>query len=419
VTIRRQPADFIVEEIVEPAVEAAWTRERPPPAAGPAYAVYRLFKRSLTTPEATSRLAGALGVKPGMVAYAGLKDKHAQTVQHVSVAFEPGAAPVERAQNEGWRFEFVGWSTEPASAAWIASNTFEIVVRDLTRPQSDEMGRAARALVLPGPRDGASSGHRERELPSLAVINYFGDQRFGSARHGEGFAARRLIEGDFDGALKLLLASPHRKDTGAWRDFTRTAAGHWGSWKRLSKELPARPERAAVEALAAGASGAEAFARLPFFLQEMCVDAYQSHLWNACVRELVRARCGTGVIEREDDFGAMVFGAGAGARSALAGVRVPLPGPETALADVWGAPMRRALQSEGLTTDRLRIPGLRRPAFGESWREVLVEARRFDMSDPAPDDLSSRTGPARAKRGVRFALPRGAYATVVLRALGQ
>jgi tRNA pseudouridine13 synthase len=419
-TIRRQPSDFIVEEMIDPAVSSAWTNEPGPD--GPRYAVYRLHKRSLTTPEATSRLAGALKVKPSAVVHAGLKDKHAQTSQHVSVAVDdPAAADAlpERGELDSWRFERVGWSNEPASPAWIRANRFEIVVRDLTRAASDEMERAARAMWLSAPGGGV-------DRVALGVVNYFGDQRFGSARHGEGFAARRLVDGDFEGALELLLASPHRKDTGAWREFTRTAAGLWGSWKKLAKQLPARPERAAIEALAAGASGAEAFARLPHFLQDLCVDAYQSHLWNACVRELVRERCtakgsrSVDVIEREDDFGAMVFPGTARAGAGLAGLRVPIPGPRTALAEPWGHVMRRVLDAEGLSVDRLKIPGLRRPSFGESWRDVVIEARAFELTGAEPDELCTRSPAARrGKRTARFELPSGAYATVVLRMLGQ
>ncbi len=448
VTIRRQPSDFLVQELIDPAVEAAWVPEAPPGVGGDvaAFAVFRLQKRSLTTPEATSRLAGRLGVKAAAVSHAGLKDKHAQTVQFVSVALDPATVKPEalNGEDEAWRYEFVGWSSVPASAAWIAANRFEVVVRDLTRAASDEMEKAARALwIRPGagvpPVIRESRANRtDRDLGSpeagdtggtpvppgyrLAVVNYFGDQRFGSARHGEGFAARKLVDGDFLGALQLLLASPHRKDTGAWRDFTRLAASKWGKWKLLAKELPKRPERAAIEVLAGndgGRSPSEAFEALPYFLQEMCVDAYQSHLWNACVRGIVRGKSGAAtVIEREDDFGAMIFPASEGARAGLAGVQVPMPGPGTAFEEPWGSSMARVLREEGLTVNRLRIPDLRRPAFTESWRDVLVEARQFDMSTPEADDLCTRAK-RRGKRTVRFELPRGAYATVVLRALGQ
>ena len=42
--------------------------------------------------------------------------------------------------------------------------------------------------------------------------NYHDEQRFGSARLGKGFIARRLIEGDLNEALKLYMATPAAND---------------------------------------------------------------------------------------------------------------------------------------------------------------------------------------------------------------
>jgi tRNA(Glu) U13 pseudouridine synthase TruD len=67
--------------------------------------------------------------------------------------------------------------------------------------------------------------------------------------------------------------------------------------------------------------------------------------------------------------------------------------------------------------ENLVIPGLRRPFFGESERSLFVRAEGFEQDRPVPDTFD-RTG-KRFARTLRFSLPRGAYATVVLRALGQ
>jgi tRNA(Glu) U13 pseudouridine synthase TruD len=45
-----------------------------------------------------------------------------------------------------------------------------------------------------------------------------------------------------------------------------------------------------------------------------------------------------------------------------------------------------------------------------------VTAQGFEMTGREPDEMS---GGKRFKRTARFSLPRGAYATVVLRGLGQ
>jgi tRNA(Glu) U13 pseudouridine synthase TruD len=77
---------------------------------------------------------------------------------------------------------------------------------------------------------------------------------------------------------------------------------------------------------------------------------------------------------------------------------------------------RRALE-EGLKLEELKVPGFRRPFFGSETRPLCVEARGFALG-ALPTGKSARA-PARVDRTVEFDLPRGAYATVLLRALGQ
>jgi tRNA(Glu) U13 pseudouridine synthase TruD len=67
--------------------------------------------------------------------------------------------------------------------------------------------------------------------------------------------------------------------------------------------------------------------------------------------------------------------------------------------------------------EQLRIPGMRRPAFSDAMRPIFAAAKIANVTAPEKDDLS--TSATRLKRTLQFSLPRGAYATVLLRALGQ
>ncbi|HYF15592.1 MAG TPA: tRNA pseudouridine(13) synthase TruD [Phycisphaerales bacterium] len=389
-TIRRVPEDFRVVERLAPGV----VRERPDK-----HAVFTLTKRSLATPEAVAKLAEALGVRAGDVAYCGLKDKHALTTQHVSVPAAAAGKTIE--PQPGWSAGRVGFSPGPLAAADIEANEFTIVVRGLTLDASERIDRHARMLD-------AGEG-------SLAFVNYFGEQRFGSARHGGGFVARRLIEGDFEGALRLAIATPARKDTGAKRAFTRGAASGWGDWTRLAAELPRHPHRRAVEHLAAEPGDFKgAFALLPNFEQQMFVDAYQSHLWNLTAAALVRS-LDAPAFETGGERGALAFVPASALVPALRGIEVPVPRPGMRFGGPWGEHARAVLAAEGLDADRLTIPGLRRPSFGGDTRPLVASARGFSITEPAPDGFS----PRHAARTLRFALGRGSYATVLLRALGQ
>lgn len=408
-TLRRLPADFLVREVL---VESVQSGLRAEPGREARFAIYSLSKTSRTTPEATGALAGALGVKHAMLSHAGLKDKHAQTQQHVSVEAkdaESAAKLPEKAAGAGWTAERLGWWTSALDASAIAVNEFSLIVRGLAREECKQMDKRAALL-----HDGATGG--------LWITNYFGDQRFGSARHGEGFAGRMLIKGDFEGALKLLIGTPARKDTGARRELTRLLIAQWGQWKAVLRECPKCAEREAVEVLARGGTFREAFAALPEIVQQMSVEAYQSHLWNAAARrqvELIAKKAPAEVFKADDEFGEMVFMPAKALSPEWRGVQMPMLAPGVSLDPRWAAAVTATLKDENIRLDELAIPGLKRPSFGTAMRPLFAMAGEFRLSEARRDELAPEKSSKPWKRLAEFPLPRGAYATVVMRALGQ
>ncbi len=430
-TIRRQPTDF---RVIEQLHGDARARIAPARSSSTPHAVYLLDKTSKTTPEAAAMLAGALGTRSGQVAYAGLKDKHASTSQHVSIPLDSSARARPEVLLPGLTARLLGWIDAPLSSEHITGNRFEIVIRDLSQEAARQIAHRADRL-RPTP-----------DADELLIVNYFGAQRFGSARHGEGFVALPLIRGDFEQALKLTIATPARKDSGKTRQFTRLCASKWGSWPELAHTLPRCPERRAIESLATDVQAGRspdfraAFAQLPPFTQQMCVEAFQSLLWNACARRLaefiatevtkhavanaLQARGENAPtrfkppepLSADDDYGLMVFPPAPFIDPRWTELVIPLLGPKTALVAPWGQAAAETLAEHGIAAGDLRIPGLRRPFFGEADRPLFVRATRFAMSPIEPDELSR---PGRQKRSLAFDLPRGAYATVVLRSLGQ
>lgn len=410
--IRRVPEDFLVEETLAGTVMAdmrpAFSSDRP-------VAVFRLSKVSLTTPEACRRLEKALGVRG--VEHAGLKDKHARTVQHVSVRWNKPTPPQSQGlSGPGWSAELAGFVRQPLFADAIERNRFEVVVRGLTRNACELAYRRARWLTV---------GEAEDSRAPLLFVNYFGEQRFGSARHGEGFAGRSLIKGDFEGTLKLLIGSPARKDSGAFRRLTRAMAQHWGNWRVAldamnsdnDGEGPAKcPERRALEVLAEKPGAfREAFAALPSITQTMCVEAYQSWLWNETAREMVLQSGVSDTASVATDFGEQVLLPANAIPKSWLRLEVPMLGEGSAVQGPWASAARAVLEREGVTTADLVVPGLRRPAFREAPRSIVAVAETFSIEDgaaPVPGVTDKKLA-----QTVRFDLPRGAYATVVLRAV--
>jgi len=394
-TIRKQPSDFYVEELLSPETLAS-IKDRAE--GSDVHALYGLEKTSLTTPAAINEFCRSVKARPDHASYAGLKDKHAETRQHVTVKLRIPADAPRATEGKQWKAHLKGFIDHPIVASDITGNRFAIVIRDLARPASEEMDRRAKLLA---------NGE------SLLLTNYFGAQRFGSARHGAGWIAKSLISGDFETALKLAIGTPARKDTGKTRDFTRILATHWGNWQAM-KDLPRLPEGRAIDVLARGGDFRRAFEALPYFLQSLSVEAYQSHLWNRCACELVRPMPGN--FSTPDEYGEMLFAPASTVHAPWRNLDLPLLARNSDLLDPWKETYERVLATEGVTVADLRVKGLKRPFFGEAQRKLFVEVMNWSLSEPEPDELSK--GGLR-KRTASFDLPRGAYATVVLRALGQ
>jgi tRNA pseudouridine13 synthase len=421
---------------VEEVARADWLAglaERPD--AAHTHSVWRLEKQSLTTPDAVAFLSRSLSVKAASISYAGLKDKHAVTIQHVSVAPpSEDSNPALRADatasrsGRGWSATRIGWSAAPIASSIIDRNRFVIVVRGLAREEAGQIERRAAILRdrASEPAGGAPSGER-----ALLIVNYFGDQRFGSARHGKGFAAAAAVRGELEQAIRLLVATPARKDSGRTRDFTRIASEGWGRWGDLVADLPRCPERRPFEVLAAGGTMRDAFAALPDFTKTMAIEAFQSRIWNESARRIAERIAGEGKSMRcKGNFGTMCFPEPA-LLDAWRTVQVPMAAPgmptasdveavermggEAHAAEVRAA-INESLRAENLQADDLRIPGLDRPYFGGAWRPLSVRVERFAISKTERDELARSE---RMRRTVSFELPRGAYATVVMRALGQ
>src|SRR5579862_5839493 len=153
--IKRSPADFQVEEILRtdlldapPTVaRVSGAPESAAESPAPRHLLCRLTKESLSTPEAAARIARELKLKPGAVAYAGLKDKHASTVQYVTVKLDEGATPPANVAGTGWKLENLDREVSRSiQSSDIDCNQFKIVARNLTDQDAFDMDEAADLL---------------------------------------------------------------------------------------------------------------------------------------------------------------------------------------------------------------------------------------------------------------------------------
>lgn len=378
------PEDFVVTEI---------SSFVPDPAGR--FFVYELEKRSLATLEALQIIARHADVRATDLSAAGLKDKHGLTRQ----LFSSPKTLKANLGDERISLRLLGKTRSKLTAGSILGNTFDLTLRNLSDDET---------ALLPRNID---------EIQRFGIPNYYDNQRFGGIAHGQGFIAKALALGNFEEALRLHLAAPHRKQNLKDKQNRRLAASHWGDWVTLHSKMQSSSERALVEYLVSHpADWAGCFERITASLRQLFVAAYQSYLFNETLRRMVEAAAPE-IAHVRNKAGMLAFWRSL-PDDLLSGWRqleLPLLGPGTRLDDFSESErfVRETLASEGITLAQLSLEGMLRTSFSSATRHALVFPKDLLATKPEPDELNA----GRSKLRVSFELPRGCFATIVTRRL--
>jgi tRNA pseudouridine13 synthase len=191
------------------------------------YSYYLLKKRDYSTFDAIEQVAKKLRVNPKFINAAGLKDRHAETEQYISINkgqrkdFEVG---------KDLSLKYLGSGNERLNIGTLEGNEFEIVVRNLTK------------------------GFKLKKITH--VINYFDEQRFGRDADNH-IIGRMLVKKEFREAAVELEKKGNKEIT----EYLKTRLNDYvGALRTIPKKV------------------------LRFY-----VTSYQSYLWNECVKEYFKS----------------------------------------------------------------------------------------------------------------------------------
>jgi tRNA pseudouridine13 synthase len=411
--LRDSPADFQVTE------RELFDTE--PVDADPAAYPHLVVRATLTdwdTNDFAGALSDRLGISRERVSWAGTKDKRAVTTQLFSV---DGVDPADLPDLDGADVAVVGRAGRPILFGDLAGNRFAVTVRDPEHPDrvdavTDDL-RAFAGVEGVDPADGATVG----------VPNYFGQQRFGSYRpvtHEVGLA---LLREGWEAAVLAYVGNPSPREpeeTQAARAYAAESRDWQGALDKFPRHLGY--ERAMCHRLAEGddepADFREALETAPTNLQQLFVNAAQSYIFN----RILSARLDRGLPFDRPVAGDVVCFAETDVPDGMAlpdtdrtqrvtekrkravvrhcergraFVTAPLVGTDTDLADGDAGEIERAvLDDVGVDPADFDLPG----EFGSEGtrRAILVRTELTVERDPLT---------------FSFALPRGSYATVVLR----
>ncbi len=382
--LRVEPEDFEVEEAFSAKAVSAQ------PGAG-SVPLYRVEKRSMDTLHVAQAMGRSLKSR---VAYAGMKDKRAAAVQYMTPTSTRSERP-QTVEEPNFTATLVGYLPRPISRSMIAGNRFRITMRECC---PDVGQRIVQAL------DAAAS---------LRIPNFYGPQRFGTRDPVTHRVGRAIVQGRFDEAVRILLFIPRSADDEKTAEARRLLAA--GKYQEGAGMLPERQdiEKSVARRLAREpANMIGALRAAPIAVRRLYVQAFQSYLFNRTLSAAMAEGIDISSPRQGDNWGEL---AGDGLNLAkVHGVREPMVEGAVPLVQLAGFAYRdygsrfdeclhRVMEEEQVEP---------RSFFVKEMQEVSVEGgfRRphLAVSEPTSDvtgDLAK----------LSFALPRGGYATVLLR----
>ncbi|KAF0220390.1 MAG: tRNA pseudouridine13 [Geobacteraceae bacterium] len=377
--IKETPEDFLVAEIplYQPCGEGEHT-----------YAT--IEKRGVTTLEAVRRIARAVNVSDRDIGYAGMKDAKGVTRQTVSI---PRVAPERLLPLE--LPGVVVLSAIPhrnkLKLGHLAGNRFRIRVRGAAE---DALERAEAVLAV---------------LRVRGVPNCFGAQRYG-AQGNSHLIGRALLIMDYKSAVDAIIGDPAKVNDERWRSAIE--AYLHGDLEESLRLFPAhcRPERDMLQRLVKQPGSFEkALHAIHPRLKKLYLSAFQSFLFDQVLEKRFDAfdRVMAGDLAWKHDNGACFLVEDEGAEALRAeqiqisptgpmfGYRMKLPqGKQLELEE-------ELLRGEGLTPESFNLSG-----------GMKLEGERRPLRVPLEEPRVTQDG---AGLVLEFSLPKGSYATSVLR----
>jgi tRNA pseudouridine13 synthase len=393
-TIKGTPEDFRVREISSYPV---------PDPTGP-FTVLRIESRNWEQHELGERIAQRIGLAPHAIAWAGTKDRRAIADRLLSYR---GAPPTAELGLAGVR----------VLEAYRARDRLVPVTgaTPIVTSLSETLGEL-------------------REIGGFP--NFFGPQRFGEVRPVTHEVGGWIVRGDLDRAVETYLSAyPGLPGTQGYE--ARCAYSEHHDAVRALREFPSsfRFERQLLDHLARGHTSERALRALSRELRTLFVHAFQAWLFNRWLS--ARHRHGSSFVEpivgdtllRVARDGTVP---GTGPVPVLADnlpectdwvqrgrarVAGPLVGFETELPDgPPGAWMREILHAEGIEAKDFELPRTPEIASRGSWRPAQVPIPPVGIRE---EMVEAGTEEGASGVWLSFALPKGTYATVLVRELSK
>ena len=357
--IKEKHEDFFVEEVLDLQLENSGE-----------YSYFTLEKRNWTTLKALDALAHAMNVTVKRFAVCGQKDRKGITKQYVSV-YGVSEEKIRTVRIKDIQLEFLGYGKKGLALGQLRGNRFRITARALDMPL--------------------------REISSIP--NYFDEQRFGGYRPNMHLIGKKMLFGEYEEAMKLYLLYPFPGETPDYVAARRWLENHWGEWQVEKFPRYLYHERKVLSYLASHPKDFKgAFQSLPRQLFTLFTQAYQSYLFNESLCRSLKKNS-KNYWECAYPLGKLVF------VDTFTNLDWPIVGYKSELLGEVKEIFEELMKEEGIwyETFHSEIPAL---ASEGLTRKAFVKVEQFSLGEFQE-----------GVQEVSFFLPKGSYATIVMKAL--
>ena len=242
--------------------------------------------------DAISAIAYQQKLKPQFFNTAGTKDRRAVTVQRVSLRGRspPSLLSVNSGRIPGVKIGDFKFEAKPLYLGCHQGNEFTIVLKNCWFSGTQNLPLDQRLEIAK-----STVGSALTQLTQHGFLNYFGTQRFGTFEIGTQEIGMKILKGDFEGAVKSLLAfdpahlqvAPDGEHQFRREDVSRAHGcsifQEKGDFQEAVKHLPSRcrTERDVMRHLSGSPNDfLGALQTIPRTMRSMYGHAYQSLVWN-------------------------------------------------------------------------------------------------------------------------------------------
>ncbi|MBI4043619.1 MAG: tRNA pseudouridine(13) synthase TruD [Candidatus Diapherotrites archaeon] len=332
---------------------------------------------------AIKRVARWLQCSPTRFGFAGTKDKRAITAQRISI-WKPNYERVQSFASRYIELYDALWSGQRIELGDLNGNRFNITIRGIELNEQETRMRILECM---------------KQMQN-GIPNYFGEQRFGGQRGITALVGEKLIRNDVKGAVLVYLTHPTpneeetiahaRKDLAETNDFAhalKTTPFKYKYERALLSHLSKLPN-----------DFAGAFNKLPRKLSMMFTHALQSKMFNEILAERLKQGIELHAVEGDVLENEMPT--------------APLFGCEVQFAR--GAPGEieaRVLEQNGLELKDFNVSQIARASSKGTRKTITLIPMEIQLIHIGLDEYSE----GKTKAVVSFSLPKGAYATTVMR----